>query len=142
MRSAASSSSLLLFFSSFVCRPVPGALALDNLLGFTPGMGWNSDYCSGCVLPPLPPAEAAGATAAAATEVDAVQSSSGLVGGLQNEAFIAQIANAMHSMPIASAGGKTLQQLGYEYVRGAQIELPPIAVALRLFSAFISQPHS
>ena len=23
-------------------------LALDNGLGATPGMGWNSDYCAGC----------------------------------------------------------------------------------------------
>ncbi len=73
------------------------ASALDNTLGSTPGMGWNSDYCLGCVLPPS----------------GSVDGEGGKLGGLENEGFVKLIADTLHSMPVTTAGGKTLQQLGY-----------------------------
>ena len=53
--------------------------ALDNGLGKTPGMGWNSDYCTNC-------------------SKDA--------NGFQNEKFIAHIADAMVEMGFKELGYK------------------------------------
>ena len=36
--------------------------------------------------------------------------------GFQNEKFIKEIADFFHSKALHSAGGKTLQQLGYHYI--------------------------
>ncbi len=84
--------------------------ALENTLGHTPGMGWNSDYCIGCVLPPLSSSSSSG--------LDLGSDDDGhrhlQLGGIENEAFVKLIADTMHSMPVATAGGKTLQQLGYK----------------------------
>lgn len=76
---------------------VNSAVALDNGLGRTPGLGWNSDYCTNC-------------------SKSSLLATHGLLGGFENEAFIAHIANFMHDTPILSGGGKTFQQLGFHYI--------------------------
>lgn len=68
-----------------------GALALDNGIASRPGLGWNSDYCTGCSNP----------------------SSNGFGG----ENFVAYIAEYMAKVPQkGAAGGRTLQNLGFHYV--------------------------
>ena len=58
--------------------------ALDNGLGQTPGMGWNSDYCTKCVKP---------AAAAAAGE-----------NGFQYDSFVRHIADTLVSSGLAAKG--------------------------------------
>ena len=70
---------------------------LDNNLGSTPGMGWNSDYCAGCSDP-------------------SNYGASGTLSGFQNEAFVTHIADTLHNMALETSGGKTLQELGYKYI--------------------------
>lgn len=67
--------------------------ALDNGLGARPGLGWNSDYCVNC---------------------SASGSSSAMVTGFQNENYIRSIADFLHAHRLPN--GRTLQELGYEYV--------------------------
>jgi alpha-galactosidase len=72
-----------------------GALGLNNGLGRTPGLGWNSDYCIGC-------------GAAGAQKV---------LRGYQNEAYVRSIADFIHSSGLAA--------LGYAYVNmDASWDLP------------------
>jgi hypothetical protein len=68
--------------------------ALDNGLGARPGLGWNSDYCVNCST--------------------ASGGSSAMVTGFQNEEYIRSIADFLHAHRLPN--GRTLQELGYEYV--------------------------
>lgn len=74
---------------------ISASVALDNGLGQTPGLGWNSDYCAGC---------------------HAQLGRDENINGFQNEAFIKHITDYMHSAQQPTADGKTLQMLGYEYI--------------------------
>lgn len=78
------------------------ALSLNNSLGRTPGLGWNSDYCEvNCSGPLL------------------LRARSGAQPYAQNEAFVKHIADYMHSFKhkMASDGSmKTMQDLGWGYV--------------------------
>ena len=81
------------------------ALTLNNSLGRTPGLGWNSDYCEvNCSGPLLLLREG---------------DRSGAQPYAQNEAFVKHIADYMHSFKhkMASDGSmKTMQDLGWGYV--------------------------
>eukprot|EP00729_Bicosta_minor_P028448 gene28448-18033_t len=69
---------------------ISASVALDNGLGQTPGLGWNSDYCAGC---------------------HAQLGRDENINGFQNEAFIKHITDYMHSAQQPTADGKTLQML-------------------------------
>ena len=58
---------------------VTTVLALDNGVGYLPGLGWNSDYCTTCT-------------------------SSNSVGGFQNDDFIRHIADFMNSSGMQALG--------------------------------------
>jgi hypothetical protein len=62
--------------------------ALNNGLGFTPGLGWNSDYCQNCQ--------------------GAIADENGIIRGFQNEGFFKHIADFLNS--------SGMQALGYKYV--------------------------
>mmetsp|Transcript_92221 Transcript_92221/g.246568 ORF Transcript_92221/g.246568 Transcript_92221/m.246568 type:complete len:577 (-) Transcript_92221:139-1869(-) len=69
----------------------PAVLALENGLGFRPGLGWNSDYCTNCTGPP---------------------GSNGFGG----EVFVSHIATYIAKVPQPAAAGLTLKELGFHYV--------------------------
>ena len=79
------------------------AAALDNGLGRTPGMGWNSDYCSNCSTKYPPGLLRAGASPS-----------------VQNEAWVKHMADHVHTVkyPLASdpSQSKTMQELGYLFI--------------------------
>ena len=79
------------------------AAALDNGLGRTPGMGWNSDYCSNCSTKYPPYLLRAGASPS-----------------VQNEAWVKHMADHVHTVkyPLASdqSQSKTMQELGYLFI--------------------------
>jgi hypothetical protein len=81
------------------------ANALNNGLGRTPGMGWNSDYCTNC------------------SHHYWVRSGLGATNGAQpanqNEIWVKHMADHMHTHKyrMASDGSiKTMQELGFHYV--------------------------
>lgn len=65
-----------------------GALALNNGLGATPGLGWNSDYCLNCA--------------------SAQRDASGVIRGFQNDAYVRHIADFLVTSGLAA--------MGYRYV--------------------------
>ena len=79
------------------------AAALDNGLGRTPGMGWNSDYCSNCSTKYPPGLLRAGASPS-----------------VQNEAWVKHMADHVHTVkyPLASdqSQSQTMQELGYLFI--------------------------
>ena len=79
------------------------AAALDNGLGRTPGMGWNSDYCSNCSTKYPPYLLRAGASPS-----------------VQNEAWVKHMADHVHTVkyPLASdqSQSQTMQELGYLFI--------------------------
>ena len=78
---------------------VAACLALDNGLGFLPGLGWNSDYCANCSHPSAE-------------------------NGFGGEHFVAAIAKYMHEVKQPGAGA-TLQELGFHYINmDASWDLP------------------
>ena len=89
------------------------AAALDNGLGRTPGMGWNSDYCSNCSTKYPPGLLRAGASPS-----------------VQNEAWVKHMADHVHTVkyPLASdpSQSKTMQELGYLFIN---IVRPPPGVS-------------
>lgn len=93
MKIVSSACVLIITIAGFVVTLLRPSEALNNNLGKTPGMGWNSDYCVACVHPSLN---------------EAKQST---LGGFQNEGFIKHIAHTMHTKVLSN--GKTLQDLGY-----------------------------
>lgn len=82
-------SSLLLFFSGTFLLLPSSIVALDNGVGRTPGLGWNSDYCANCV------------------GYDPVSMKTKLQ-GYQNEQFLQHIALFLNT--------SGMQALGYRYV--------------------------
>ena len=90
------------------------AAALDNGLGRTPGMGWNSDYCSNC------------STKYPGTYL----LRAGASPSVQNEAWVKHMADHVHTVkyPLASdpSQSKTMQELGYLFIN---IVRPPPGVS-------------